>query len=282
MKNIFLVLFLLFSVKGFGQESSNNQSSAITDKFTNDIFYGIYTSAVVPKNSWQLDTELVYRWENSENFKYRAGSLPDLKFRYGLFENFEFRFGSRLGYGKYRSVFLVEERWEVFSDYLIIGGKYNFLIYNENKGKLSVIAESYVPIFRSDEVLSDHFLPTLAIINSNMLTYKIGYIINFGASFTFNDRNSPNNSPVYFPVFYNLSLTPTVKIAKPLSFFLGTNVLQDQDFGSSINFRYHTGLLYNPVPDLQLKLSASYFSVGHRKYGFHSTNTNFGLAWRIN
>lgn len=290
MKKHLLIAFLLFSLKGFGQDSSSVSNSQLIDKLTNHISSANFTASVVPKKILQLDLDLVYiKGKQGEYYKFKDQSWPEIKLRYGLFKNMELRLGTRIGYtySSFNAIKLLANNYDplltgpmehrkLFSDYLTLGLKANLINYKQNKGSLAILAESYLPILKSAKVRSPSFPPTLTLISSNQLNRWLNLNLNAGASTHLHNTNS--SSPLIDS--FHFSVTPVATLTKPLKLFMGLNggfFINHEIYQS---FTYYAGILYAPLSDLQLRAAFSWEN--NQKIRLNSYHFNLGLAWRLN
>lgn len=237
---------------------------------------------MVPKNALQLDVDFVYRKDKLGNwvpYNLTEASVPELKFRYGLFKNIELRAGTRVGYTSVIIYFAdhsgltdPHKYHELFSDYFTIGVKANLLKYNLNKGLISVLAESYLPVFRHEKIIGGHFLPTVTFLSTNQVNNRFSYNLNAGIIL------NPYESDKQLKAI-NIGMFPVLSVGKLLKSFVGINYMFFPDYFSTNNLLFHGGILFTPAPSLQVRAATSLEKYVNLKG--RSNNVNLGFAWRI-
>ena len=284
-----LFFFILVSLKGNSQDSSAVQQNLMVDKLSNHLQLSNYTATIVPKDAWQFDFDLVYisnKYGEKDPTVFREASLPEVKVRYGLLKNLELRAGARLGYSYRKTRFNpAADRdpifinpyayYELFSDYFTLGTKINLQTYNRGAGLVSLLAETYLPIFRAKEVRGLYFSPTITLINANQLKNWLGYNLNLGIFF---DYHSSKHSSPNFIKAYSLNISPTFIMSESFNSFIGVNLLSwPENSLSDFYAVYEMGLIYSPASPIQLRasLGTDKFSLTNRSF-----RSSLGLAWR--
>lgn len=288
MKKPFLLLFILWSLSGRAQDSTQPQKTLLVDKLTNHIYNSVYTASIVPEGLIQVDVDLVYLAENDKSrsslTKFRSASLPELKVRYGISSQLEVRAGTRIGYA-YQMIDLsplstsdpvltgLLEQSVIHTDYIVLGFKASLLNYNQQKGELSVLAEANLPVLRPKEAFGPAFYPNLTLINANQLNHWLGYNLNAGAIFNRENRDQLIGA-------YHLSISPTFVLTDYLGSYAGINKVfeANSQLAHFKGFTYTAGLLYSAAPSLQLRGS---FSLQRRNaWSLNKYNYNLGIAWQ--
>lgn len=286
MRKLLILFTLIISFPAFGQENRFPSYSIQTDRITNNIYWGNYSSGVWPKGGFQVEADFIYISERVGRkphvSKYRFASLPDFRLRYGLLKGLELRAGTRIGFA-YRDVppprmgeadpILINYKNPVallHSDYLTIGIKARLLSYNNKEGVLSIVAESYLPVLRPAEAYGPHFLPTITLINSDNLTSSLSYIINAGTLLNY-------DSPKEFISGYRLSLFPVYALHERTLLYLGVEGIYAPSYQTFTSAALHTGIIFMATHRLQLK--ATFSSERLQQVLIRNYQGQLGMAW---